>query len=478
MQTILIAAPQSDFLEWTRRQLESAERRVLTTETADEALKLFRQEAPDLVIADSHTQPYPGQELLARIRKDNPNAIVIIISDFATNQAVIEAMKLGAFDFIRKEQLPFNLKIVVEEALRARADAEAATTFEPRMTVEEHQDKLVGRSESMQQVFKMIGRVAPSDVPVMITGESGSGKDLVARAIHQYSNRSGGSFLAMNCAAIPEPLLESELFGHEKGAFTGATAQRVGRFEQTDGGTLFLDEIGDLPLGLQGKLLRVLQDGEFSRLGGNTTLRADVRIIAATNKNLEREVAERAFREDLFYRLNVVHLHLPPLRQRREDIRLLAEYFLNRIAARKHAPELRLSEEALIALEEYSWPGNVRELENTLERASVLATTDLLLPGNIPLGAKADMSGPRQEGSSGSPLGSSSIENAIMLLLKAALSNPNMQLLPWLEREFTLHALKMTEGNQVQAAKLLGITRATLRKRVERYGMPDETPAK
>jgi two-component system nitrogen regulation response regulator GlnG len=326
----------------------------------------------------------------------------------------------------------------------------------------------------MQQVFKMIGRVSHSDAPVMITGESGSGKELVARAIHHYSQRSARSFVAINCAAIPEQLLESELFGHEKGAFTGAAVQRIGRFEQSSGGTLFLDEIGDMPLQLQSKILRVLQDGEFSRVGGNATLKADVRIVAATNKNLEQEVSNKTFREDLFYRLNVVRIQLPPLRQRTEDIRILAEYFLRKVALQKALPQVKLSEEAVRVLEKYSWPGNVRELENTIQRACVLATSDVLLPKDIPLGdvQPAETGGAQRTGSIAS--GPITKDAAIEALLRAAQADPNVQLLPWVEREFTLYALKTTQGNQVRAAKLLGITRATLRKRIEKFQITRE----
>jgi two-component system nitrogen regulation response regulator GlnG len=345
------------------------------------------------------------------------------------------------------------------------------------LTVEQYQDSLVGQSQPMQQVFKMVGRVSHSDAPVMITGESGSGKELVARAIHHYSNRSLQPFIAINCAAIPENLLESELFGHEKGAFTGASAQRIGRFEQSNGGTLFLDEIGDMPLAVQSKILRVLQEGEFSRVGGNTTVKTDVRIIAATNKTLEQEVAKKQFREDLFYRLNVVRIHLPPLRQRREDVNLLAEYFLKRIATQKHLPHLKLSEEAVKLMEEYPWPGNVRELENTIQRACVLATSDVLLPKDIPLGAATQQSDGGTENPpatvSNNPV-KPTLETAVEILLDAASADRSLQLLPWLEREFTLFAMKRTKGNQVKAAKLLGMTRATLRKRIERYGITRE----
>jgi two-component system nitrogen regulation response regulator GlnG len=378
-------------------------------------------------------------------------------------------MKLGAFDYLRKEALPFNLKPVVDAALKQQADMRAATAFKPQLTVEEHEDSIVGKSESMQQVFKMVGRVSHSDAPVMITGESGTGKELVARAIHHFSARSKKGFIAINCAAIPDQLLESELFGHEKGAFTGAVAQRVGRFEQSHGGTLFLDEIGDMPMSLQGKILRVLQDGQFSRVGGTDTLKSDVRIIAATNKRLEEEVTAKKFRDDLFYRLNVVRIQLPPLRRRVEDIRLLAEYFLQKVVTRKHLPPLQLSEEAVRVLESHPWPGNVRELENTIQRASVLATSDIIMPKDIPLGV-AEMSG-----QPAAPAGGFTTEDAIELLLKTAQADPAVELLPWLEREFTVHAMKTTRGNQVRAAKLLGITRATLRKRLERFGVSKES---
>jgi DNA-binding NtrC family response regulator len=478
MQTILLVDPETDFLEWAHNQLETPTTRVVTSTTADEAYKIYIAENPDLLISETHLMPFSGLELLARVRQRDSNAIVILMSAFGTTQSVIESMKLGAFDYLRKESLPFNLKPVVDAALNAQAEMRSATAFKPQLTVEQYQDSLVGQSQPMQQVFKMVGRVSHSDAPVMITGESGSGKELVARAIHHYSSRSAQPFIAINCAAIPENLLESELFGHEKGAFTGAAAQRIGRFEQSNGGTLFLDEIGDMPLGVQSKILRVLQEGEFSRVGGNSTVKTDVRIIAATNKTLEQEVAKKQFREDLFYRLNVVRVHLPPLRQRREDINLLAEYFLKKIATQKHLPQLKLSEEAVKLMEEYLWPGNVRELENTIQRACVLATSDVLLPKDIPLGA----AGQRPDGDSenlpvfatnNSPA-KPTLETAVEILLDAASTDRTLQLLPWLEREFTLFAMKRTKGNQVKAAKLLGVTRATLRKRIERYGITRE----
>ena len=471
-QTILLVDRDTDFLEWAQNQLQSKETRVLIETSSDAGYKMFCLEEPELVFAEMNLHPFTGMELLARIRKHSPNAFVILTSAFGTTQSVIESMKMGAFDFVRKEQLPFNLKVVADSALQAAAEVKAANAFKPQLTVEQHRDEIVGRSEAMQQVFKMIGRVAGSDAAVMITGESGSGKELVACAIHNYSARSNKSFLAINCAAIPDNLLESELFGHEKGAFTGAHSQRVGRFEQCNKGTLFLDEIGEMPLQVQSKILRVLQEGEFSRVGGNETLKTDVRIVCATNKNLEEEVSKRTFREDLFYRLNVVRIQIPPLRKRTEDVKLLAEYFLQKIANHKHAPPLKLSEEALRVMEAYPWPGNVRELENTLQRAAVMSTADILLPKDIPLGA-ADPDNLGKEDRSEVNL--MPLERAIEVLFQAASQDNELPLLPWIEREFTLRAMQKTGDNQVRAAKLLGITRATLRKRLDRNsGSEDE----
>ena len=475
-QTVLIVDSETDFLDWARQQLKASGVRVITETSATNAFKIFCLEKPDLVIAEMKTRQAGGLDLLAKIRGESSNAMVIIISAFGTTQAVIESMKLGAFDFLRKESLPFTLKVVVETALKSAAELRAASASKPALAVEQYRDDIVGQSEAMQSVFKMVGRVAMSDAPVLVTGESGSGKELVARAIHHYSERSKKSLLAINCAAIPENLLESELFGHEKGSFTGAATQRIGRFEQCNGGTLFLDEIGEMPLAVQSKLLRVLQEGEFSRVGGNATIKADVRIVAATNRNLEQAIVSKEFREDLYYRLNVVGIHLPPLRARIEDVRLLAEYFLSRIANQQHRPLLQLSEETIRVMEAYPWPGNVRELQNTLQRACVLATSDVLLPKDLPLGQVA--SAPEASGSVVPMLGALTVEEASQALFAALTrEDDGRELLPWLEEDFTRRAMELTGGNQVKASKLLGITRATLRKRLERIGSPEDSSA-
>lgn len=450
-QKILVVDPDADLLDWARTQLRADDVEVITAENPEEAFRKFCAEGPQVVITEARIGSYNGLELLARLRKRDPNALVIVTGALGTTQSVIEAMRLGAFDFVRKEQLPFNLKIVANAALKAAEEMQQAQAFESGLTVEQHQDSIVGQSNAMQEVFKLIGRVSNSDAAVLVTGESGTGKELVAHAIHQYSARHDRPFLAINCAAIPENLLESELFGHEKGSFTGASAQRIGRFEQAEGGTLFLDEVGEMPLAIQSKLLRVLQDGTFSRVGGNHTIAGDVRIVAATNKNLDEEVADKKFREDLFYRLNVVRLHLPPLRERREDIKLLAGYFLKRIAAQRHKPQLQLGTEAVAVLEAHTWPGNVRELENTIQRAAVLATSDVLLPKDLPLGKSATAIEPTD------PLDT---------LFKTAAAHHEGKMLPWLEREFIRRAMDATANNGTRAAKMLGITAASLRKRL------------
>ncbi len=331
----------------------------------------------------------------------------------------------------------------------------------------------------MQKVFKLIGQLAGSDATALITGESGTGKELVARAIYHHSERNGKPFLAVNCAAIPEQLLESELFGHERGAFTGAAMQRIGRFEQCHQGTIFLDEIGDMTPATQTKILRVLQSGTFERVGGNQPIKVDVRVIAATNKPLEQAVAARQFREDLFYRLNVVRIPLAPLRERPEDIRLLVNYFLKKLGEGSQRPPKSISAAAIKALEKYHWPGNVRELENVIRRAGVVAKGDVILPGDLPpelvdpgtTAAAAVMPGPT--GATGET-GNTDMTPVAKMLFRWARQNPKLKILPAVERELVIHALQETKGNQVHAAKLLGITRATLRKRLDKFNIKRE----
>jgi len=455
MQNLLIIDPESDFLDWAKRHLTTAHVSVTTAATAEEGLKLFPALQPDLVFLEYHLKPVNGVEILKQLRQHDPQVLVVLCTAWPPTNAVIEAMKLGAFDFLRKESLTYELRPVVENALRTREASRAEKPAEtgPPFDLSE---VMIGQSPAMQAVFKMIGRVSRSDAAIMITGESGCGKEVVARAIQRFSLRSGREFVAINCAAIPETLLESELFGHEKGAFTGATAQRQGRFEQCDGGTLFLDEIGEMPMHVQTKLLRVLQEGEFSRVGGNDTLKTDVRIIAATNRNLEREVERGKFREDLFYRLNVVRIHIPPLRERPEDIRPLAQFFLQRLARKKNNPRLGFSDDALTLMESYNWPGNVRELENTLQRATVLARTDIITSADLPLGQHS-AARPAEES------GELTADSAAQFLLQAGIESGEPAL-TWIQRQLAGTALAANGDDAALAAKALGLKPAAFKK--------------
>jgi len=381
---------------------------------------------------------------------------------FGTTQTAIQAMKHGAYDYILK---PFDvpkLEEMVGKALDAARSMKQVVSYEPLLEKEDFDLGIIGQSAPMQEVFKTIGQLAASDATALITGESGTGKELVARAIYSHSQRSSQSYLAINCAAIPENLLESELFGHEKGAFTGANTQRIGKFEQCDGGTIFLDEIGDMTLATQTKILRVLQNGIFERVGGNQPVKVDVRVIAATNKPLEKAVEEGDFREDLFYRLNVVRIQLPALRERREDIPQLVSYFLSKNSPNPKQPKT-VQPDALAKLETHDWPGNVRELENAVQRALVMAKGDAILLENLPPEVLnvADAASPDVDGDDLAGLASK--------LFRWARNNPDLKVIPAVERELVINALKETDGNQVQSAKLLGITRATLRKRIEKF---------
>jgi DNA-binding NtrC family response regulator len=448
-QTILIVDQDHDFLEWATKHLTAKDLRILRCDHADNAIKVVEKTAVDLVIADIQLQPFDGLELMTRIRQTSPHTLVILTTGFPSTGQVIEATQRGAHDVMRKEALPFELRPVVESALQIVEDRRSAEQPAADMPALDGRVKIIGVSRALQDVFKIVGRVARSDAPVLVTGESGTGKELVAKAIHEYSPRRQQELIAINCGAIPENLLESELFGHEKGSFTGAIARRAGRFEQADGGTLFLDEIGDMPLSVQVKMLRVLQDGSFSRVGSNETLSADVRIVTATNKILSTEVAAGRFREDLYYRLNVVEIRLPPLRERSEDIPLLAEFFLQRITRKNGMARIRLSAEAISALQQHRWPGNVRELENTIARACALASSTVLLPGDIPLAAAP-----------GSEKGA--IKQSIDRLLDTVPAGENA--IAWFARELAACALDRHAGDLKEAASVLGIGITELRK--------------
>ncbi len=339
---------------------------LLGAESAEEALALCAEHNPDVILLDIKLGQHSGLELFDQLRRQNPKSLVVFITGHGTSETAIEAMKRGAYEYLVKPLDAAQLQQVVAQALEIRRLMHVPAIVEEADRPEDAPDRLIGSGPAMQMVCKQIGRVAPQDVNVLILGESGTGKELVARAIYQHSRRSGGPFLAINCAAIPESLLESELFGYERGAFTGADRRRIGKFEQCHGGTLFLDEVGDMAPGTQAKILRLLQEGHFQRLGGTESISADVRVIAATNQNLDALIEQGRFRKDLYYRLRGVTIHLPPLRERREDIPELAHYFLFRYNRQLGTSVQSISPEALEVLQRYDWPGNVRELQSVI----------------------------------------------------------------------------------------------------------------
>ncbi len=447
--TLLLVDPDLDFLDWATKHLFANNLRVLRCDNASNALKVIEKTEVSVIVAAMELEPFDGMELLGRIMQQSPKTLVILTAGFPTTGQIIEATQRGAHDVLRKESLAFELRPIVESALQIQDDRRSAGQPDAEMPKHDGRVKMIGISRALQKVFKLVGRVARSDAPVLIAGESGTGKELVAKAVHEYSPRRQKEMITINCGAIPENLLESELFGHEKGSFTGAIARRAGRFEQADGGTLFLDEIGDMPLSIQVKLLRVLQDGSFSRVGSNETLTTDVRIVAATHKNLVEEVAGGRFREDLYYRLNVVEIKIPALRERMEDIPLLAEYFLQRITRKNGMARIRISAEAITTLQSHHWPGNVRELENTIARACALATSQILLPADIPLA-----SSPRK-----SPAGFAA---AIDQVINDAPSGTD--LIAWLSSEIAGRVLDRAGGDLKEASIALNIPLAELRK--------------
>jgi nitrogen regulation protein NR(I) len=479
MSKLLLIDDEEDVRYSFQRIFDSPEIELATASSGEEGLKVIPKFKPDLVLMDIRMGGMNGLETLRRIRQSDPKLLVILMTAYGTTQMAIEAMKLGAYDYLLKPFDALKLKELVGNALKAARDMKQVVSYEPLLESEDYELGIVGRSQPMQQVFKLTGQIAASDATALITGESGTGKELVARAIYHHSHRSQQPFLAVNCAAIPEQLLESELFGHERGSFTGATMQRIGKFEQCNKGTIFLDEIGDMTPATQTKILRVLQSGTFERVGGNQPIQVDVRVIAATNKPLEAAVAAKQFREDLFYRLNVVRIHIAPLRERRDDIPLLVNYFLKKLAHEQQRPPKSVAASVIKTLEKYHWPGNVRELENAIRRAHVMAKTDAILLSDLP----PEISG---QGGSGAPplsatVGEATAADAAALarqLFQWARRDPKLKVISAVERELVIQALKEAHNNQVHAAKLLGITRATLRKRIEKFGIQRELNVK
>lgn len=466
--TIMIVDDEEDVHYSFRRFLAPLHCRMLNARSGEEALEILQTQIPDLIIMDIKMGGMDGLATLREVVKIKRNLPVIIMTAYSTTTSAIEATRLGAFDYIMKPFDPPQMMEVIQQALSTSRMMQKSVVWGTGDTLSGAEDVLIGNSVAMQDVYKLIGKVADSDALVLITGESGTGKELVARAIYSHSPRKNFIFLPINCAAIPETLLESELFGHEKGSFSGAHERRIGKFEQARSGTIFLDEIGELSLITQGKLLRVLQDKTFQRVGGKEIIQTDVRIIAATNRDLSAMVREGKFREDLFYRLQVVTIHLPPLRERRADVPQLARYF----AQREGYGSLPLSEEAARFLSTYDWPGNVRELENSIQRALLLSrgnviTLDHLVSSNVVWEkTQPAVEAPVREEEMQA---NESLDQALNQLWDQVISQQQSQplkLFQWLEVELAKRAMKYTGGNQVRASKLLGISRNTLRQRL------------
>jgi nitrogen regulation protein NR(I) len=469
MQTILVVDDDKSIRYSLKRMLEE-KYSVVTAQNGEEALGRMMENSPDLVIMDIKMPGRNGIDVLRDVKSIDPKSLVIIMTAYGTTETAIEAMKFGAFDYILKPFSIPKMKGLVEKAISLRKLMKEEVTYAPRVEPEGEENRIVGSSPKMQEIYKMIGQVAPSDVTVLLRGESGTGKELLARATYQHSLRANQPFLPVNCAAIPDTLLESELFGHEKGAFTGAVSRRIGKLEQCQGGTVFLDEIGDMSLSTQAKLLRVLQDRSFERLGGMETIKVDIRFIVATNKDLEEAISMSKFREDLYYRLNVVSIRIPPLRERREDIPELVSYFLKRFNRELKKEIAGITPGALEKITSFGWPGNIRQLENVLKRAMVLCQGEWILEDHLLLERGWESSFAKAlEG------GIKPMEDLLDVLFeelsKASMVSQDLDMISVIERGLILRALQKTKGNQVQAALLLGINRSTLRGKMERYNI-------
>ena len=435
--------------------------------TAEEGIRQVAGEPPDVILLDVHLPDLSGLEAYQRIRQIDGRIPVIFITWAATADTAIEAMKEGAYDYLFKPLDLARLRGVVVQALELGRLMRRPAVVAEALPTEDDGDAIIGRCPAMGEVYKAIGRVAAQNVIVLITGESGTGKELVARAIYQHSGRARAPFLAINCAAIPENLLESELFGHEKGAFTGADRRRIGKFEQCSGGTLFLDEIGDMPLATQAKILRLLQDQSFERVGGNETIRTDVRLIAATHRDLKAWSEEGKFRPDLYYRLCVFTIPLPALRERGEDLPLLVQHYLCRFSRELGREVREIAPATLERLRHYHWPGNIRELQGVLKRAILQATGTILIPAILPeslcVPAKSDSPFPDTEDDSFAPFIRRRLEEGTTTLSAVAHQQ--------LDRLLLRLTLRHTSGNQVQAARALGISRQTLRSKIRELGL-------
>lgn len=473
MEKILIVDDDEGLIHFLRRFFAKEGYDVRDCCNGQAALDLIAGEPFDLILLDYKMPGLNGLDTLREVRRSQVKTPVIIMTAYGTTDTAIEAMKLGAYDYLPKPFDRQELQRIAADALEVNRTMKELVTFPgllarpsppPRGMV-----KIVGRHRRMQEVYKLIGQIATKDVTVLITGESGTGKELVARAIYHHSNRKDAPFLTINCAAVPETLFESELFGHERGAFTGAERTHIGKFERCRDGTLFFDEIGDMPLSTQGKVLRVLQYGEFERLGGKENIKADVRIIAATNKNLEKEVEQGRFREDLYWRLKVISIDLPPLRERPQDVPLLVEYFVARFSEEYQTPIRHVAEAAMAQLKSHSWPGNVRQLENCIRRAVLLSQSDVILEEHLRL--ECDEQAGAQAASREQLMASIDRKLAELIpdLLQMAGERTHANVIDLVERALISKVLKQCGYNQVKAARVLGTSRNTLRHRMKKF---------
>ncbi|MGH7134471.1 MAG: sigma-54-dependent transcriptional regulator, partial [Pirellulales bacterium] len=465
MSKILIVDDEANVLIAFEKMLSVAGHAVLVSRSGERALELVGQEHPDAVVLDVRMPGMNGLDALSALKREQPRLPIIVMTGQGTMETAIEATKRGAFDYLLKPFDPAAMLELIERAVHGARVMERQVALGPQAAAPGI-DVMIGRSPAVQEVFKMIGRVAPTDATVLIRGESGTGKELVARAVYQHSRRAGEPLYVVNCVAIPETLLEAELFGHERGAFTGAHARRIGKLEQADRGTVFLDEIGDIPSGIQAKLLRVLQERTIQRVGGNETIGVDVRIMAATNRNLERAMAEGQFREDLYHRLNVVTIRLPPLRERPGDIPLLVDFFLGHFAQELDMPRPAIAPEATGLLEQYGWPGNVRDLQNCIERLLIVTRGRALQADDV----RQALAG----GDQASPLADTMEEGMRKLVDRffATLGGPQPyeQFLQAIDKHLIAEALARSHGNLAKAARLLGLPRATMHDKVQKHG--------
>lgn len=458
--TILVVDDEQIQVETLARALRKTGHEVRTAMRGEDAVAVVKDEAVDIVISDLRMPDISGLEVLKQIKQIQPEVAVIMATAFGTVSGAVEAMKEGAADYLTKPVDLDELDLIVARVLERRDLVRENRLLRQRIEESKAGFQLIGHSPSLQEVLSRASRASETDATVLVCGESGTGKELLARSIHALSRRGDGPFAAINCAALPETLLESELFGHEKGAFTGAGSRHVGRVERAAGGTLFLDEIGDVSPAVQVKLLRFLQEREFTRVGGEAAHRADVRIISATHRNLAERIKTGEFREDLYYRLNVVSLTIPTLRERRDDIPELVEHFLSRFAKRYERPISALSREAMDALIKYSFPGNVRELENVIEQAVVLARGDTITLEDLP--SRVRESAHTTDGH----------------LITTELVSGNLpQLLEDVERRIVLESLSRHDGNQSAAARHLGLTESGLRYKLKRWQEGEESQA-